>query len=131
MRRIFFSLLLLLGCLSAAADVVTGRFIDAQSGEVLSDVEVCILTIHESAMGFHQLRCDSLGRFACNVAGYNCRLEASCLRSTSAHRKSRPLQNGTNGFIICQRHHQYASPFSLAMRITSSTDVSLSEAMIA
>ena len=79
MRRIFFSLLLLLGCLSAAADVVTGRFIDAQSGEVLSDVEVCILTIHESAMGFHQLRCDSLGRFACNVAGYNCRLEASCV----------------------------------------------------
>lgn len=79
MRRIFFSLLLLLGCLSAAADVVTGRIVDAQTGEALPDAEVTILNIHENATGFYQLHCDSTGRFACNVAGYNCRLEASCV----------------------------------------------------
>ena len=79
MKRIFLSLLLLLGCLSAAADVVTGRIVDAQTGEALPDAEVTILNIHENATGFYQLHCDSTGRFACNVAGNNCRLEASCV----------------------------------------------------
>ena len=77
MKRILLCMLLPISCLSAAADVVTGRFTDAQTGEPLVEVEARILTISELCTSYCQLQCDSVGRFACEAAGNNCRLEAS------------------------------------------------------
>ena len=74
---LLFLLLVLIGSLSAAADVVTGRIVDAQTGEALPGAEVTILNIHENATGFYQFHCDSTGHFARNIAGSNCRLEAT------------------------------------------------------
>lgn len=75
-----FFLLLVLFCLSplspAVADVVKGRFVDAQTREPLPEVVACVMEIYDICTTSFSLKVDSLGCFAVEVSGDRCQLEA-------------------------------------------------------
>ena len=78
MKHLLLCLCLLVGSVATVrADVVTGRFVDAASGEPLSDVEFKACSFSESTITFRTMTSDSLGRFSFKWSGDNCWLEAT------------------------------------------------------
>ena len=80
MKHLLLCLCLLVGSVATVrADVVTGRFVDAASGEPLSDVEFKACSFSEITITFRTMTSDSLGRFSFTWSGDNCWLEATCV----------------------------------------------------
>lgn len=69
-------LLFLSAFLPAVADVVKGRFVDAQTREPLPEVVARVVQEYDNCTRFSTFGVDSLGRFTVQISGDNCRLEA-------------------------------------------------------
>ncbi len=74
-HRLSLSFLLLLFSLSMSADIVTGRFVDAQTGQPLPDVVASVVEKTSMCSVRKGVSVDSLGRFSLPVTGDNCVLE--------------------------------------------------------
>ena len=66
--------------LSTRAEIVTGRFVDANTGEPLPEVEAKMIgQPDEHSVYVHHIKPDSLGRFALSFSGNKCWVEAALI----------------------------------------------------
>lgn len=71
-------LLIFLTALPVRADIVTGRFVDATTGEPLPDLESTAYSRpNEFSLTYHSFTADSLGCFSFSMSGDDCWIEAS------------------------------------------------------
>ena len=70
-------LLIFLAALPVRADIVTGRFVDAATGEPLPDLESTAYSRpNEYSLTYRSFTADSLGCFSFSMSGDDCWIEA-------------------------------------------------------
>lgn len=98
---LLFLCLLSLATAATRADIVKGKFIDAQTGQPLGDVIVTITQRYDTGTAQYNFSADSLGRFTTNISGDRSLLEARLIgyhplkRSFIAGHSSDTLDLGT------------------------------------